>query len=719
MRRFLIVVAAVVAVWIAGCNNITGIGNLTFTNTGPGGGSSGGSGDDSGLPSNSNAGSSSGTGSGSSSGSASSSGSVSPAGTHVVSSSSLVLRGMTTDGYAAYGDRTSGTLSVVAVEEADGGAPSTSAPFSLGTADIATSNVERKTVLFFSGTEADAGPSRIGTLNAWTSSMTAPKVISTGVLEPVFGSFFTVATSADGQYLTYLGNVALDGTTASLFLMDLQSGMTRTLLTSIDILRDACQPRINFSGPYVVASYCQLPTGGTVPDAGANRDVATLASFVAATGVSTTLATSVNPRFGVDPNGGTAIMLNQTGIVASAVSGAGGLVSIDPTGASGIIAADGKTIVYSTTAKALKRANTSAPVTVVSLVPNSFAVVSVLSRDTNWAIGYLFSGTQSGTSDLYAASTTAAGSAIPLSTATNATVGSAGDAFTADSKYALYLTGVSASFVGTLNAHPLAAGGSAVSVGSGAYEVAAAIDSQIVFNLNDSAGKADLEWTDLAAAGPPTPLVSKADDFFLLGPAKDKIVYTISGTASSDGLWIMPVPGAQGTQTCADAGAIAFHPSTGAPGSCTATEVSTYDTACVGAQRSMSACSAVLGMISTTCYNCLDTPDTASQWGPIVEDLAGGGIVQLNPGGCYAQEGEVGCGTAQQAELECEDNACASQTTLATFQTCVTNADNAICACYVANATAACAAFSSSVCNPASYSSFETEFLALAAAMCE
>jgi hypothetical protein len=304
-----------------------------------------------------------------------------------------------------------------------------------------------------------------------------------------------------------------------------------------------------------------------------------------------------------------------------------------------------------------------------------------------------------------------------LSSATTATLGF--DPFTTDSKFALYLTAVSASYVGTLKAYPLGGSGSAITVGAGAYEVAAATGSQIVFNMNEASGKSDLAWTDLATAGAPTVIVSSADDYFLLGPAKDKIAYTISTGGSSDGLWIVPVPGTQGSLICADAGAIAFHPSTGAAGSCTAQELSTYDTDCIGASATATTCSGIQSAISSTCYSCLDTQITASKWGPILESPIGGGVVQLNPGGCYAQQGQMACGMALEAELECEDNACAAQTTLTGFQTCQGDADNAICACYVTNANTACAPFSSSVCNPASYSTFEAEFLAIAAAMCE
>lgn len=82
-------------------------------------------------------------------------------------------------------------------------------------------------------------------------------------------------------------------------------------------------------------------------------------------------------------------------------------------------------------------------------------------------------------------------------------------------------------------------------------------------------------------------------------------------------------------------------------------------------------------------------------------------------------QGDSVCGSAMQSQLECENTACASQTTLDGFNTCQTAADLATCACNVANVTAACAALATSTCFPANYTTFESKFLAYAQVMCE
>jgi hypothetical protein len=607
-------------------------------------------------------------------------------------------------------------LSVLAVEQADGGPPPSTSPLSLGAAEIGTTYIYGKLVLFFSpGTESDAGPSRVGTLNVWSAPASAPKSIASTVLEPV--AYYPYAASGDGRYLLYLGNVASDGATASLILADLQAGTKKTLLSSIDVRADGCQPGLGFSGTYAVASYCVMPSGAA-GDAGSGP-IATVASFDETTGAATTLATNVYSGFAFDANGVAAVMVGAGGLVASPISGAGGLVTIDTAGSSGFLSSDGAEVVYATTDKALKRANTSAPVSASELVPGGFAGVDALSSDGSWTIGHLNAG-KNGATDLFAASALSAGSAIMLSTETTASATTAGDAFTADSTYALYLTGLTTNFTGTLDAYPLAAGGPAVMVGSGTWEAYATQGSQIVYNQNDANAKADLAWMDLSVPGSLEVIVSQAGQYFLLGPAKDQIVYTFAGSpgGSLDGLWIVPVPGGTQVADCAGAGGpISFHPP-GASKSCTGGEVTTFDSACISADAT--GCASVGSVISSACYGCLYSPLTSSRWGVVLDNPAGGGLYQLNAAACFTNQGDGPCSVAVQALRACENNVCAAQTTQATFETCRSNADRATCACYSANINPACAAVSSSsVCIVPDSDSFEEAFLALAAATCE
>ncbi len=701
---------AAVSTFALGCNLITGVGNLTFSDdaavVGDGAPASGG--DGGGVVGSSSGGASDGGSGGTETGPT---GPVAPSGNQVVTSATITLEGMTSDGYAVYGDTSTNTLSVVGVEQADGGPALSTTPVSLGTADLATVVIDGELALFFSGGESEAGPTATGTLSAW-SAATGPVVIGAGAMLPdLSNSYYPFGASPDGRYVAYLGAVAADGATATLYLSEVAAGTQTPLLSSIDVLEDGCQPRVTFSGDYVVAAYCQVPSGAMVPDAGTPY-MATLASFLAPGGTATTLATAILPGFVADTKGGFAITYNASGLVSTAVTGAGGLVLIDPSANSAFLSSDGTIVVYATIDNALKRASTSPPANVTSLVPGSFANVDGISTDNAWAIGDLDGG-------LSAASATTPGAAIALAAGET---GKGGDSFTTDGKYALYLTSLASIGTGTMTAYPLASGsaGSAVLFGAGAFEDVAVGASGVVFNVNYTSGKADILWADLATTSSPTTVVTQADEFFVVGPAKDKIVYTYSGSpATADGLWIIMVPGTV-SSTCGDAGTTAYHPPAGKSGDCTSAEVSTYDSACINSTTAnQTDCTAVSSTVSATCLACLFTGQSDSSWGVLIDNPAAGGVDELNAGGCCAAAGDMACAAAQETALQCANNACTSQPDLTSFETCFQSAQMGECACYVTAAGSACAPFTSSPCNPTGHTTVEQGFLDYTQVMCE
>ncbi len=176
-----------------------------------------------------------------------------------------------------------------------------------------------------------------------------------------------------------------------------------------------------------------------------------------------------------------------------------------------------------------------------------------------------------------------------------------------------------------------------------------------------------------------------------------------------------------GTSACAVSGvSTTYRPASGSPGACTSNDVSSFYSECLDT-AAMSCTSAATSPVSSACYACLASEATAANWGAIVLDET---IWEINQGGCYAAEGSssLACARATQFQQECENVECASdasESSLAPFQTCVAAADASECACYVASATRACAAFSSSPCTDTSTTSFEALFTAVAAAMCE
>jgi hypothetical protein len=685
-----------------GCNLITGIGNLTF---GADGAKDGGPVSEAGAEE---------------AGVMVPAGSLPPSGLQIASASNLFIHGITSDGFVAYADLLAGSLYVAQIEEPDGGAPPTNAPVSLGAADPFNTRVDGQLVEFFPpSAEVDAGPSHVGALSVWSAALGSPKVIASDVVAPdPTNSYVTVAASSDGQYVAYFGPADPSGATASLSLADTQTGATKVLVSSVDVIEDACEPKLAFNGPYLVASYCAVSPGGrvsaTLPDGGTNHDVATVSRFDPASGQTFKIASSVSSDFGIDPAGAELILFGPSGLVSSAVAGSGGLVPIDDAAASATISGDGKTVVYVTATSALKRASTAAPANPTQLVASAFDYVDGLSNDGRWVIGGNTIGAYGTTGDAYLASAIQAGTATTLSSATNGTVVD-GTLFTTDSKFALFYTDVTSDGTGALSAYAVGGGGSPIALGTASYWLQAATGSTIVFNVNTSAGqKADLELLDLSKGTTPTLAVSQADEYFLVTPAGDAVVYTYSaGGGTEDGLWVLKLDA-----ICTGGGAITYHPPAGTKGSCSSDEVAAFDTSCV-ANGDVSATCATLASVSTTCFSCLVSDVSAPAWGVVVSTSYGGGIDQLNSAGCYAQEGEIACAAAFEAQAECEDNTCAAATNITDFNTCRDTADTTTCSCFVGNEEAACSQFVASSCNPQNTATFQTGFEVVAPIMCE
>ena len=149
--------------------------------------------------------------------------------------------------------------------------------------------------------------------------------------------------------------------------------------------------------------------------------------------------------------------------------------------------------------------------------------------------------------DIYLSSTVMPNTSRAVSTATNGAVN--GDAFTADSLYALYstsndmCTGASA-----FNAVQLSAGSPTV-LGHNVWGDWSASGSKVIFNDNYVAtgglrfGRADIESVNLTAGGTPVRVVAQADAVIDLTPAKDQIIYSWSVQPGPlAGLYETPVP---------------------------------------------------------------------------------------------------------------------------------------------------------------------------------
>ena len=158
-----------------------------------------------------------------------------------------------------------------------------------------------------------------------------------------------------------------------------------------------------------------------------------------------TVATNVQTVFGAIETGGESIVgFNANSLYAAPTAGGGTPVTLDENAESFFLVSSGAAAVYTTSAEALRRTPT-AMAGYTTLVASGFTVLKALSLNDKWIVGYKTKAA-SGTSDLYASSTTTADAPITLTTATTAAISApAVMPFTADSTYALYQAGYSGS----------------------------------------------------------------------------------------------------------------------------------------------------------------------------------------------------------------------------------------------------------------------------------
>jgi hypothetical protein len=484
---------------------------------------------------------------------------VGPHGTQLVGSPSVSLDGVTSDGFVIYTDAL--TMNASAVPIAGG------APIAIGSVDATNSVfVSGKVVYFEPMTVPGQGGARVGLLSAWTAAggvaAISPSIVAVPTGLPGSGNGI-VAVSADGTHILYVETQ--DGLIGTLTVATID-GRTRTpLLPGLDLVTMGCQPYVAFAGANAMAGYCIAsmgldagsPSEGGVadampPEAGAdgssgsgNRGVATIATFTGPTFARQVLATNVSAAFVVDAGGAHVLVSGAPGLVVYPSAGGAG-TTIDRAGAAGVFTKDGLNVVYTTGAGDLRRSPVTAPAP-VTLASGGLIGLLTLSPDESWALSYKSLGNMGNTYDLYLASAKSAGAVTALSATSGAAI--YGDAFTADSRYALYFANVDVTkSVGDFYA-ARTSGGTPVRVTSAAWSVAATSGSKALFNDNcpscslASAGSADLRGVDLANPGAPTTLVSQASANFFLTATKDEVVYAWTCKQDSTaGLYVIPVP---------------------------------------------------------------------------------------------------------------------------------------------------------------------------------
>lgn len=163
-------------------------------------------------------------------------------------------------------------------------------------------------------------------------------------------------------------------------------------------------------------------------------------------------------------------------------------------------------------------------------------------------------------------------------------------------------------------------------------------------------------------------------------------------------------------------------------GACDAQQITTFFDDCYGSGGSGPTCDAfVNGPANTACVACLDTPNTASKYGALIDFS---GIVYVNLGGCVSlvEPCNQSCAQAFEAVADCTAASCdpvSSCTTSSAYSTCETAAQSGTCACdgFVAsgncmNTIADASHPSYATCFGSQTSDFQTLYTAVATFIC-
>jgi len=437
-----------------------------------------------------------------------------PVGTLLAPGNALSARGVTSDSYEIFSD--DAALQLYAVPIA-GGPPQPIV--ALGSKFWVT--VVGQVVFAWSNVTS----ANVGALTVWSSSK-GPHAIapaSFGILG---------ASSSDGSQILYVANVDAGGDTGDVYVSGTDGSSATKLLGGQQL--GGCYPQLGFVGSYAVASHCDVARG-----AGPST---TMSSFKSPGWARIDLVTDAENQWSAD-TAGTMILVSTGGGILTVPVGGGAPKTIDSTGFLGQLIAGGKTAIYSTTSGVLRSSPTAtpSPMTLASSVGGFYDVSPDQSK-----VLYYANSSSAGT-DAYLAAATTPGSGHALTTATDVVVN--GDAFTADSTYALYSTSMDMCTGASAFSAFSVSGSAAVVLGHSVWGDWAATGAKVIFNDNYTAtggprfGRADLESVNLATGSTPSRIVAGADAVVDLTPARDQIIYSWSLVPGAlAGLYVTPVP---------------------------------------------------------------------------------------------------------------------------------------------------------------------------------
>jgi VCBS repeat-containing protein len=452
-------------------------------------------------------------------------GDVPPSGKQLVATlDPVAVLGLTNDGYAIYLDTNTQSLSAVPT---GGGAVR---PIGSNTSQSGTVWIDATSVLFL---PTPANPNTgIAPLSAWSASSGAHAISPSAFGYDSY--YYTYDVDPNAAHVAYLAST--DGVSATLTLSSIDGKTQTPLVDHVDLTNQACPPILQFSGQTLLATYC-LSAGFS--DAGG---LETIATFAAPSFTQVTLGT-VTPTGGpvasVNPQGTAILVSGSPGLILHPMAG-GTATTVDETGATGLFTTTGD-VVYTTMSGALNR-YTTASATMTPLVGSNMNYLLSLSPDNHWAQVAEQIDNNTGLTDLYLASATAAGSAISLwGKTTAAPIG-----FSADSTFSIFELNIPMTFGDALfdtEVSPVS-GGSSSEASQSLSQPLFTSGSHLITNdhVTRLTGAADIESIDLAAPSERKTLVTQAAPNYIWAPP-DQLVYSWNcRSGSASGVWVMSTP---------------------------------------------------------------------------------------------------------------------------------------------------------------------------------
>lgn len=466
-------------------------------------------------------------------------------------SGSVILAGVTTDGYAAYIAITGMSASLEVVPVA-GGAPTVLVPAFAQTDGVV---VRGAAVAYWTGVST-AG---IGTLGYWTKATGPKAAVSTTSKSGMFYS------SDDSSRIAFSVAATATGTapkSSDLAVTSASAGTATSVITGNNAVNiaaatpasasapAACPPDIGFVGKILFAAYCT----GTTATTKAGRlvtvaDASTTAARLDTASPTSTAAATVTPFWSADKTGTKILVIDSSNNRGRLIFNAATRTeaNLDNDTQDGLMLDDGTAAVYRVqntagTTKAIRHATAIAAPVITDLVATSAEGLLAVSLDQKHVLYNTLAATAAGLVDIHSLGT----APPPATAAIVATATAFPFGFTGDNTTVLYQTDVDATGIGKLKAQPVA-GGTEKLLASSIFDVRPlATGTRMIVLANPKTDmttmltSVDLSLADSASAAAPVPLAAtvQADGFEVSGT---HLVFTRFG-AMGAGLYSMPLP---------------------------------------------------------------------------------------------------------------------------------------------------------------------------------